>query len=204
MDPALAYLEAQELGRIEQHVELRDHLTIPPGVRARAHVVHTTQGLYLVAARSAKDGVAIDLIERGVRLEKNRLLVGEVSLAVPRSKRRALEQAVALARLEREKGVVPRPFPPSRYVPRLSPVEHAFIHGFLDSDELLLVWKEVEREAHVTSDVGPDMSGRGYFVVTDRRAARVVLSSLGDRTRPRSGRSDLGPGRALRGERRGD
>jgi hypothetical protein len=184
MDPALAYLETQRLGRIEQHIELSDRLTIPPGVRARAHVVHTTSGLYLVAARGPSQGLVIDLMERGFSLERgtlsDRLLVGEVSLAIPRGKRRALELAVGLARLEHERHLRPLRIEPSRHVGTLSLLERAFLEGFLAEGETLLGFLDVEAEAHIDSTVSADAVGRGYFFLSDRRAAHVVLSHLGD------------------------
>lgn len=186
MDPALAYLQSQELGRIEQHVELGDRIAIAPGIRARAHVVHTTRGLYLVAARTPTQGLVIDLIERGMRLERatfgDRLVVGEIELSIPRGKRRAIEQAVGLARLTREVTGRGERIEPSRHVKTLTLLERGFLDVFLEEGETLLAFLEVESEAHIDSSVTRDSVGRAYFFLTDRRAARIVLSRLGDHT----------------------
>jgi hypothetical protein len=186
MDPALAYVQSQELGRIEQHVELGERITIAPGIKARAHVVHTTLGLYLVAARTPTQGVVIDLIERGMRLERatfgDRLIVGELELGIPRGKRRALEQAVGLARVARELTGRGDRIQPSRHVKTLSLLERGFLDMFLQDGETLLAFLEVENEAHIDSLVTRESVGRAYFFLTDERAARIVLSRLGDHT----------------------
>lgn len=186
MDPALAYLQSQELGRIEQHVELGERIVIAPGIRARAHIVHTTRGLYLVAARTPTQGVVIDLIERGMRLERatfgDRLIVGELVLGVPRGKRRALEQAVGLARIARELTGRGDRIQASRHVRTLSLLERGFLDVFLQDGETLLAFLEVENEAHIDSSVTRESVGRAYFFLTERRAARIVLSRLGDHT----------------------
>jgi hypothetical protein len=184
MDPALAYVQSQELGRVEQHVELRDRIAIAPGIRARAHVIHTTRGLYLVAARTPSQGIAIDLMERGMSLERatfgDRLLVGELTLAIPRGKRRAIEQAVGLARVARSVTGRADRIQPSRHVKTLSLLERSFLDAFLEEDETLLAFLEVESEAHIDSSVSRESVGRAYFFLSDRRAARIVLSRVGD------------------------
>jgi hypothetical protein len=183
-DHVLALMEARDLGRVEERVALRGKLSIGSGSRRPASLVRTTRGLYLVAAKSADEGVAIELRERpDVRYELgafgDHLTVGGVEVAVPATSRREARRLLALGRLG---ALAPLEPPPNlgRQSPEPGAVERAFLAGFTEDDELVLVFRETDRDAPVESSWCPGSSGAGYLFVSDRRVARVVLSELGD------------------------
>ena len=182
-DAALALIAARDLGRVEERVAVRGKLEIGSGARQPASLVRTTRGLFLVAARSAAEGVAIDLMQRpDFRYDMgalgDRIGVGDVSVVVPATSRREARQCVALGRLGG--GGAPRLREVGRHVCPLGPVTRAFLHAFLEPDELLLAFRETDTDAPLESTIAPGSSGTGYLLVSDRRVARVVLSVLGD------------------------
>ena len=92
-DAALALIAARDLGRVEERVAVRGKLEIGSGARQPASLVRTTRGLFLVAARSAAEGVAIDLMQRpDFRYDMGalgaRIGVGGASVVVPATSRR--------------------------------------------------------------------------------------------------------------------
>src|SRR5512139_1048313 len=98
-DATLALVEARDLGRVEERVQLRGKLAIGAGARHGASLVRTTQGLFLVAAKSASEGVAIDLLGRpDFRYETgafgDRIVVGDTDLVVPATSRREARLSV--------------------------------------------------------------------------------------------------------------
>src|SRR5262245_2448404 len=83
-----AYLEARDLGRVEQQIALRGKVAIAPGVKVPALLCRTTSGVFVVGARNSEQGVAIDLAERDdVKYEPRRLgdklSIGEAELVIP-------------------------------------------------------------------------------------------------------------------------
>ncbi|MBI3203959.1 MAG: hypothetical protein HYZ29_20630 [Myxococcales bacterium] len=182
-DAALALIAARDLGRVEEQVAVRGKLDIGSGARQPASLVRTTRGLFLVAARSAAEGVAIDLGRRSdFRYEMgtlgDRLSVGEIHVVVPTTSRREARQCVALGRLGG--GAMRRPREVGRHVGPLGAVARAFLDGFLGPDELMLAFLETDADAPIESSVAPGSSGTGYLFVSDRRVARLVLGVLGD------------------------
>ncbi|MCL4755330.1 MAG: hypothetical protein KJ015_34580 [Myxococcales bacterium] len=183
-DAALALVEAKDLGRVEDRVALRGKLALGAGARGAASLVRTTKGLYLVAAKSASEGVAIDLLGRSdFRYEPgsfgDRIVVGDAEVVVPTTARRDARRALALARLSG--GSQERLQELGRHVAALSPVVRAFLGGFIEPGELLLAFRETDKGAPVESALCPGQSGTGYLFASERRIARVVLSELGDR-----------------------
>ncbi|MBK7581048.1 MAG: hypothetical protein IPI67_12645 [Myxococcales bacterium] len=183
-DALLAYLEARDLGRIEQRVPLRGKLSVAGGARRPASLLRTSRGLYLAAADSAADGVLLSLLERDdLRYERgalgDELRITGTELSVPMAARREARQCIAVGRL----GGDPTRAAPEigRHVLPLGPVERAFLAGFLEPGELMLAMRETDKDAPVESRLSPGMSGTGYLFVSDQRVARVVLSPLGDR-----------------------
>lgn len=183
-DATLALVEARDLGRVEERVALRGKLAVGAGARAPASLVRTTRGLYLVAARSASEGVTIDLLERpDFRYETgafgDRIVVGDVDLVVPATARREARLSVGLARVG--PAAADRVRDLGRHVATLGPLERAFLNGFLEPGELLLAFRETDADAPLESRLCPGSTGTGYLFASERRVCRVVLSALGDR-----------------------
>ena len=184
-DVTIAYLETRDLGRLEQRVTLRGKLSIAPGSRVAASLVRTSRGLYVVGAKSRDSGLVIDLIARDdFRYERgtlgDRLLIGEAELGVASGHRREARLAVGVARLQHAAAGRAHEVRPSRHIAALGPLERAFLDGFLEPDEVLLAWRETDRDAPVESRIASGTPGTGFIFSSDRRLARVVIAPFGD------------------------
>ena len=184
-DPILAYLDARRLGRVDERLALSGWVPLTPKLRARAELVQTTAGIYLVAAHSSSQGLLIDLnANPDLRYEigrlSDRIRFGSVSLSIPAGKGSTARETIALGRLGVRDVENLRSVLTTRYVEEPTRVERAFLQRELGKDEALLVWLKTQRELPVESPVLNEASGTARFMLTSDRAELVTLSALGD------------------------
>src|SRR6478609_2393541 len=103
-DGAQEFAEERGLGQVLGRVRLDSGIAISGGLRARANLLLTASGLWLVAARDRFHGQHLDLLTHGDlrfvagRL-RDRLCFGQEELTIPAGRRHAVERLIALARL---------------------------------------------------------------------------------------------------------
>jgi len=184
-DAALEFAEERGLGKVLDRVRLDSGIAVPGGSRTRANLLLSESGLWLVAARDRFHGQYLDLLTRGdLRLLpgriRDRLCFGQEALAIPAGRRGAVERLIALARLA-SGNAQPRP---RLLVSRLSqaPDElgEAWLRRELSNDELLVAWLRGSNLVTVHSNLIGDSRGTPYLFVSERRAAVVVWSPVGD------------------------
>jgi hypothetical protein len=183
-DAIRAYLDHRELGRIERRVGLNGRVPLDGAGNGAPELCMTPDELWLVAARDQRRGTAIALLDRAPRYEpgrlRDRLRVGELELVVPAGKSGAVLELIGIARLRRSGARRELTRPPARHVQPLDSVTALWLARELEPGETLLVWLRGKETAPVSSDVLLDAQGSVFLMVTDRRAALVILSAAGD------------------------
>ncbi|MCB9762514.1 MAG: hypothetical protein H6739_22135 [Alphaproteobacteria bacterium] len=178
-----SYAESAELGAVERLIPLDGELSLPDGGFARPHLAQTDRGLWLVAVQG-EQGVHFELSRNpSLRYESrvfgDRVQVDGRTLGVPMGKGADARVAVGLGRLKARARAAVAP-PAGRYVDSLSPLEVAFLDGFLGEGERALAWLEAGSELPVDSTVVPPHSAPARFLLTTERAALVAVGPLGD------------------------
>ncbi len=183
-DPIQGYLDLHALGRVRERLKLSGSVPIPSGHKLRSELCLTTQGLWLVAARSSEQGLSLDLLKHpqlrfvpqrlGARLE-----VGTLKLGVPVGSAESAALMFARARLEARAAEYPHEFHALHAVTPGS-VENLGLRALLGDDEHLIALLPGEDPAPVPSPFLFDARGVPFWMVTNKRHALVIFSSLGD------------------------
>lgn len=183
-DAIRAYLEHHELGRIERRIGLSGRLPLDDAGSVAPELCMTPDELWVVAARDQERGMAIALLDQAPRYEPGRLRdklhVGELELGIPAGKGGAVLELIGVARLRRGGVQHGLARPAARHVSPLDNVAALWLARELEPGETLLVWLRGKDAAPVSSSVLSDARGGVFLMVTDRRAALVVLSAVGD------------------------
>ncbi len=188
-DNALEFTEERGLGKVLGRVRLDSGIPLADGSRSRATLLLTSSGLWLVAARDRFHGLAIDLLTRGdVRLVsgrmRDRLCFGQESLIIPAGRRSTVERLLALARLAsaagaREPGLVVKR---SRLVQEPDELGQAWLTRELAPGEVLVCWLRGANSVALASQLVGETETRPQLFMSDRRAAIVAWSQVGDVT----------------------
>jgi len=186
-DIVLEFAEEQGLGKVLERVSLGGELALPNGGRARAALVLTASGLWLAAARDRFDGLKIDLLTRGdLHFEpgrvRDRLCFARESLQIPTGRRAAVERLIALGRFGARERRHARAVKASRLVHAPDELAQAWLARELALGETLIAWLRAGSTVMVASQLVGEVQVHPYLFVTDRRAAIVAWSSVGDVT----------------------
>ena len=186
-DSALEFAEERALGKVLGRVRLGSGIPIAGGSRSQATLLLTSSGLWLVAARDRFHGVQIDLLTRGdVRLVagriRDRLYFGQEALIIPAGRRHAVERLFALARLASAPRGRVLESKPSRLVHEPDELGKAWLARELAESELLVCWLRGASSLTLESHIVGQTQARPYLFVSDRRAAIVAWSRVGDVT----------------------
>jgi hypothetical protein len=185
-DSALEFAEERGLGKVLGRVRLGSKLPNERGARARATLLLSSSGLWLVEAHDRFQGQHVDLLTLGdLRLQsgrlRDRLCFGQEQLLIPAGRRRAVERLVALARL------AGHAHPPSsssfkacRSIHAPDELARAWFNRELAPGEVLLAWLRGANLQPVTSHIVGETRCPPHLFVTERRAALVAWSAVGD------------------------
>ncbi|HET7541944.1 MAG TPA: hypothetical protein VFK05_18850 [Polyangiaceae bacterium] len=184
-DGALEFAEERALGQVLGRVRLDSGIGISGGFRARANLLLTGSGLWLVAARDRFQGQHLDLLTRGdLRLVagrlRDRLCFGQEELTIPAGRRHAVERLIALGRLASGNK---RPKPArkgSRLVQLPDELGQAWLERELESDEALITWLRGASTLMLDSHLIGQSSCTPYLFLSERRAAIVAWTAVGD------------------------
>ncbi|HEX2670610.1 MAG TPA: hypothetical protein VHM25_07060 [Polyangiaceae bacterium] len=184
-DGALEFAEERGLGKVLGRLRLDSGIAIPGGARSRANLLLSESGLWLVAARDRFHGQHLDLLTRGdLRLVpgriRDRLCYGQEALTIPAGRRPAVERLIALARLSPGAAPSRAAIQPSRLVEQPDELGQAWLKLELAPDEVLVAWLRGENLVAVHSHVVGETRRTPYFFVSERRAAIVIWSAVGD------------------------
>ena len=184
-DLSLEFAEESGLGKVQGRVRLGSGIPISDGSRARATLLLSSSGLWLVAARDRFHGSHLDLLTRGdLRLVagrlRDRLCFGQEQLTIPTGRRNAVERLIALARLASQGRTPGTTVKPSRFVHASDELGQAWLARELNSGEVLIAWLRGSNPVPLASHIIGETRGDPYLFVTDRRAAIVTWSSVGD------------------------
>jgi hypothetical protein len=186
-DTALEFAEEQGLGKVLDRVRLDGGLALPNGGRARASLLLTKSGLWLAAARDRFDGLKVDLLTRGdLRFEpgrvRDRLCFGQEALTIPTGRRNAVERLIALARLSSARIGKSADLKTSRLVHEPDELGRAWLERELLAGEVLVCWLRGSNPITLASHLIGEVKALPFLFVSDRRAAVVAWSSVGDVT----------------------
>ncbi|HEX3777693.1 MAG TPA: hypothetical protein VHV51_24660 [Polyangiaceae bacterium] len=219
-DAALEFAEEQGLGKVLGRVRLDGGLLLPNGARARATLLLTKSGLWLAAARDRFDGLKVDLLTRGdLRFEpgrvRDRLCFGREALFIPAGKRSAVERLIALARLSPQGSARALELKASRLVQSDDDLGKAWLERELAPGEALICFLRGSNQIALRSQLLGEVKVLPHLFVTERRAAIVAWSSVGDwaytavepsalKQAARDGKLELRCGDAIFSSRRAD
>ncbi len=186
-DSALEFGEERGLGKVFGHVRLDSALSISDGSRARATLLLSSSGLWLIAARDRFHGLCVDILTHGdLRLLsghlRDRLCFGQESLIIPAGRRNAVERLLALGRLGAPAGARRSELRPSRLIHPPDEIEQAWLERELGSAEVLVCWLRGENSMPLTSNILGATDSHPFLFVSERRAAIVTISRVGDVT----------------------
>jgi hypothetical protein len=186
-DTALEFAEEQALGKVLDRVRLDGGLLLSNGGRARATLLLTKSGLWLAAARDRFDGLKVDLLTRGdLRFEsgrvRDRLCFGSETLLIPTGRRGAVERLIALARFGSLGRSHAGDLRASRLVHSPDELGRAWLERELAPDEVLVCWLRGSNTVPLSSNLVGEVAVHPYLFLTERRAAIVAWSSVGDVT----------------------
>ncbi|HEY4106195.1 MAG TPA: hypothetical protein VGM44_19985 [Polyangiaceae bacterium] len=184
-DAALEFAEEQGLGKVLGRVRLDSGLLLPNGARARATLLWTKSGLWLAAARDRFDGLRVDLLTRGdLRFEpgrvRDRLCFAQEALLIPAGKRAAVERLIALARLSPHGQSRALDLKASRLVRSDDELGKAWLERELAAGEVLVCFLRGSNQLTLASQLLGEVRVLPHLFVTERRAAIVAWSSVGD------------------------
>ncbi|MEP7049905.1 MAG: hypothetical protein ABJB12_06110 [Pseudomonadota bacterium] len=184
---ALEFTEERGLGKVVGSVRLGSGIPLSDGSHSPATLLLTASGLWLVAARDRFHGLSVDLLTRAdVRLVsgriRDRLCFGQEALIIPAGRRSAVERLLALARLTsaaREPALMVKR---SRFVHEPDELGLAWLARELEPGEVLVCWLRGANAVTLTSQLVGPTETRPQLFVTERRAAIVAWSRVGDVT----------------------
>jgi hypothetical protein len=184
-DSSLEFAEERGLGKVLGRVRLDSGIPIEDGTRTRASLLLSESGLWLVAARDRFHGQHLDLLTRGdLRLVpgriRDRLCFGQEELTIPAGRRHAVERLIALARLA---SVSRRPnaeLKASRLIQPPDELGQAWLQRDLAQGEVLVAWLRGSNLVPLHSHVVGETRSTPYLFLSERRAAIVAWSAVGD------------------------
>ena len=187
-DTSLEFAEEHGLGKVLGRVRLDSGIAISAGSagsRTRANLLLCESGLWLVAARDRFHGQHLDLLTRAdLRLVpgrlRDRLCFGQEELTIPAGRRPAVERLIALARLASASNRPRIEFKPSRWVLLPDELGQAWLKRELASGEVLITWLRGSNLLTFDSHVVGKTRSAPYLFLTERRAAIVAWSAVGD------------------------
>jgi hypothetical protein len=184
-DSALEFAEERGLGKVLGRVRLGSGIASAGGVRTRATLLLSASGLWLVSAQDRFHGQQVDLLTRGdLRLEagrfRDRLCFGQEQLTIPAGRRGAVERLIALGRLGIASAVASSPFKACRSIHAPDELGRAWLTRQLAAGEVLLAWLRSANPEPLSSHVIGETRCPPYLFVTERRAALVAWSAVGD------------------------
>ncbi len=186
-DSALEFAEEQRLGQVLGQVRLGPRIASAggPNPAARATLLLSSSGLWLVAARDRFHGQHLDLLTRGdLRLVKgkvrDRLCFGREELTIPAGRRNAVERLIALGRLGQASAGSSSPISACRSIHDPDELGRTWLARELFAGEVLLVWLRGANFEPLSSHVIGETRCAPYLLVTDRRAALVAWSTVAD------------------------
>jgi len=187
-DTSLEFAEERGLGKVLGRVRLDSGIAIAAGAggsRTRANLLLSESGLWLVAARDRFHGQHLDLLTRGdLRLIpgrlRDRLCFGQEQLTIPAGRRHAVERLIALARLACAGSQPKLELKASRLVQLPDELGQAWLRRELASDEVLVTWLCGSNAVSVNSQLIGETRCTPYLFLSDRRAAVVTWSAVGD------------------------
>ena len=184
-DSALEFAAEQGLGQVLGRVRLGSGMASARGSRARATLLLSSSGLWLVAAQDRFQGQHLDLLTRGdLRLVKgkvrDRLCFGREELTIPAGRRSAVERLIALGRLGQAGAGPSSPIQACRSIHDPDELGRTWLTRELHAGEVLLVWLRGANSEPVASHVIGETRCAPYLLVTERRAAIVAWSSVAD------------------------
>ena len=183
-DTALEFAEEHGLGKVLGRVRLGSGIAVADGTRARATLLLSASGLWLVAARDRFHGQRIDLLTRAdLRLVsgrvRDRLCFGQEELLIPTGRRGAVERLIALGRLAHS-AAARGAHKPSRFLHEPDELGQAWLGRELAPGEVLIAWLRGSNPVALASHVVGESRCALYLLLTDRRAALVAWSAVGD------------------------
>ncbi len=183
-DTALEFAEEHGLGKVLGRVRLGSGIAVEGGAPARATLLLSASGLWLVAARDRFHGQRIDLLTHGdLRLVsgrvRDRLCFGREELLIPAGRRAAVERLIALGRLAPNL-TARSAHKPSRFLHEPDELGKAWLARELAPGEVLIAWLRGSNPVALASQVVGESRCAQYLLLTDRRAALVAWSTVGD------------------------
>lgn len=184
-DSALEFAEEHGLGKVLGRVRLDSGMAIADGSRTRPSLLLCESGLWLVAARDRFHGQHLDLLTRGdLRLlagrVRDRLCFGQEQLTIPAGRRHAVERLIALARLASERARPHAELKASRLVQLPDELGQAWLKRELAPGEVLVAWLRGSNPVMLNSQLVGETRGDPYLFLSERRAAIVAWSAVGD------------------------
>ncbi|HKO52381.1 MAG TPA: hypothetical protein VJV79_31960 [Polyangiaceae bacterium] len=184
-DGSLEFAEERGLGKVLGRVRLDSGMAISDGSRTRANLLLSESGLWLVAARDRFHGQHLDLLTRGdLRLVagrmRDRLCFGQEQLTIPTGRRHAVERLIALARLASAGNHPNAELKASRLVQLPDELGQAWLERELATGEVLISWLRGSNPLILHSHVIGETRSTPHLFVTERRAAIVAWSAVGD------------------------
>ena len=182
---SLEFAQERGLGKVLGRVRLDSGLALAGGARTRADLLLSESGLWLVAARDRFHGQHLDLLTRGdLRLVagrlRDRLCFGQEQLTIPAGRRHAVERLIALGRLASAGERPKSDLKVSRLVQLPDELGQAWLKRELAADEVLVCWLRGSNPIAIHSHVIGETRCPPYLFVTERRAAIVAWSAVGD------------------------
>ena len=184
-DPSLEFAEEKGLGKVLGRVRLDSGIPLPDGSRTRATLLLSESGLWLVAARDRFHGAQVDLLTHGdLRLLsgklRDRLCFAQEALTIPAGRRNAVERLIALGRLASAARGAKVMFKPSRLLHAPGELGQAWLARDLEPGEVLICWLPGSNRLTLGSLVTGESRCQPHLFVTERRAAIVAHSPVGD------------------------
>ena len=184
-DSSLDFAEERGLGKVLGCVRLDSGIAISGGSRTRANLLLSESGLWLVAARDRFHGLHLDLLTRGdLRLVAGRfrdqLCYGQEELTIPAGRRHRVERLIALARLVSARNDPHPQLKASALVHLPDELGQAWLRRELAPGEVLVTWLPGSNPVTVNSHVIGETRCTPYLFLSERRAAIVAWSAVGD------------------------
>ena len=188
-DKTAAFVDTHGLGRLDERLALRGKLPVPGVGLVKAEFCYTPRGIWIVAAESDSQGLALNLLERSdFRYERralgDKIRVADCVFGVSRTRSARVRELLGLARLRQRYGAPPtgafRTLPRTPFVESITDLERAWLEVTLVDDEILLAWVHGTSGAFVTSPIEANAHAELRLMVTSREMRLVAITELGD------------------------
>jgi len=190
-DPILSsWLAEAGHGTLEASVALKGQLSLPDGTTAGPSLCRTDRGAFLAAANGTT-GRAVDLATAWPLgwddgLLNDSLILGDERWVVPTGRGGEARRTLALGRIAARMARPPQPVigvggeaPGGPWCESMSPVHEAVLARFIELGEFVLAWLPTATSL-TPPRAAADATGVAHLLLTRDRAARVVVSELGD------------------------